>query len=158
MYDTETLEAMFGKDVTQGLRNYTRLLRSNVSADSGGGAGTLIAGALAINAFNVALWPTIAAMGFYKALFSNPRIVSLLAKTDKNSIGEVFRFTERFARLSGVREISLQTSKGIEQTKAQAQSGLDEARQTETGQEAEGVFDDILSTISNISDSASQQF
>jgi len=158
MYDTETLEAMFGKDVTQGLKNYTRLLRSNVSADSGGGAGTLIAGALAINAFNVALWPTIAAMGFYKALFSNPRIVSLLAKTDKSSIAEVFRFTERFARLSGVREISLQTSKGIEQTKAQAQSGLDEARQTEAGQETEGAFDDILSTISNISDSASQQF
>lgn len=158
MYDTETLEAMFGKDVTQGLKNYTRLLRSNVSADSGGGAGTLIAGALAINAFNVALWPTIAAMGFYKALFSNPRIVSLLAKTDKSSIAEVFRFTERFARLSGVREISLQTSKGIEQTKAQVRSGLDEARQTETGQETEGAFDDILSTISNISDSASQQF
>ena len=158
MYDTETLEAMFGKDVTQGLKNYTRLLRSNVSADSGGGAGTLIAGALAINAFNVALWPTIAAMGFYKALFSNPRIVSLLAKTDKNSIGQVFRFTERFARLSGVREISLQTSKGIEQTKAQVQSGLDEARQTEAGQETEGAFDDILSTISDISDSASQQF
>ena len=158
MYDTETLEAMFGKDVTQGLRNYTRLLRSNVSADSGGGAGTLIAGALAINAFNVALWPTIAAMGFYKALFSNPRIVSLLAKTDKSSIAEVFRFTERFARLSGVREISLQTSKGIEQTKAQARSSLDEARQTEAGQETEGAFDDILSTISNISDSASQQF
>jgi hypothetical protein len=157
MYDTESLNAMFGKEMTQSLQNFSRAMRTNVAEEGGGGAGGLIAGMLAINIFNVALWPAIAGMAFYKALFSNPRIVSLLTKIDKTSVGEVLRFTERFARLNGVREIALQTTKGIEQTKAGIQDIVSEAEQSEQGQESRGAFDDIISSISGAAQNAKQQ-
>jgi hypothetical protein len=157
MYDTESLNAMFGKEMTQSLQNFSRAMRTNVAEEGGGGAGGLIAGMLAINIFNVALWPTIAGMAFYKALFSNPRMVSLLTKTDKTSVGTVLRFTERFARLNGVREIALQTTKGIEQTKAGIQDIVSEAEQSEQGQASKSAFDDIISSISGAAQNAKQQ-
>jgi hypothetical protein len=157
MYDTESLNAMFGKEMTQSLQNFSRAMRTNVAEEGGGGAGGLIAGMLAINIFNVALWPTIAGMAFYKALFSNPRMVSLLTKTDKTSVGEVLRFTERFARLNGVREIALQTTKGIEQTKAGIQDIVSEAEQSEQGQASKSAFDEIISSISGAAQNAKQQ-
>jgi hypothetical protein len=157
MYDTESLNAMFGKEMTQSLQNFSRAMRTNVAEEGGGGAGGLIAGMLAINIFNVALWPTIAGMAFYKALFSNPRMVSLLTKTDKTSVGTVLRFTERFARLNGVREIALQTTKGIEQTKAGIQDTVSEAEQSEQGQESKSAFDEIISSISGAAQNAKQQ-
>jgi hypothetical protein len=157
MYDTESLNAMFGKEMTQSLQNFSRAMRTNVAEEGGGGAGGLIAGMLAINIFNVALWPAIAGMAFYKALFSNPRMVSLLTKTDKTSVGEVLRFTERFARLNGVREIALQTTKGIEQTKAGIQDIVSEAEQSEQGQESKSAFDEIISSISGAAQNAKQQ-
>ena len=157
MYDTESLNAMFGKEMTQSLQNFSRAMRTNVAEEGGGGAGGLIAGALAINILNVSLWPTIAAMAFYKALFSNPRIVSLLTKTDKTSVGTVLRFGERFARLNGVREIALQTQKGIEQTKAGIQDTASEIGQSEQGQESKGALDEIISSISGAAQDAKQQ-
>ena len=157
MYDTESLNAMFGKEMTQSLQNFSRAMRTNVAEEGGGGAGGLIAGMLAINIFNVALWPTIAGMAFYKALFSNPRMVSLLTKTDKTSVGTVLRFTERFARLNGVREIALQTTKGIEQTKAGIQDTVSEAEQSEQGQASKSAFDEIISSISGAAQDAKQQ-
>jgi len=157
MYDTESLNAMFGKEMTQSLQNFSRAMRTNVAEEGGGGAGGLIAGALAINILNVSLWPTIAAMAFYKALFSNPRIVSLLTKTDKTSVGTVLRFGERFARLNGVREIALQTQKGIEQTKTGIQDAASEIEQSEQGQESKGALDEIISSISGAAQDAKQQ-
>ena len=157
MYDTESLNAMFGKEMTQSLQNFSRAMRTNVAEEGGGGAGGLIAGALAINILNVSLWPTIAAMAFYKALFSNPRMVSLLTKTDKTSVGTVLRFGERFARLNGVREIALQTQKGIEQTKAGIQDAASEIEQSEQGQESKGALDEIISSISGAAQDAKQQ-
>ena len=157
MYDTETLNAMFGKEITQSLKNFSRAIRTNVAEEGGGGAGGLIAGMLAINILNVSLWPTIAAMGFYKALFGNPRMVSLLTKTDKSSVGTVLRFGERFARLNGVREIALQTQKGIEQTKEGIQDAASEIEQSEQGQESKGALDEIISSISGAAQDAKQQ-
>ena len=157
MYDTESLNAMFGKEITQSLQNFSRAIRTNVAEEGGGGAGGLIAGMLAINILNVSLWPTIAAMGFYKALFGNPRIVSLLTKTDKNSIAEVLRFGERFARLNGVREIALQTQKGIEQTRTGIQDAASEIGESEQGQESKGALDEIISSISEAAQDAKQQ-
>ena len=157
MYDTESLNAMFGKEMVQSLQNFSRAMRTNVAEEGGGGAGGLIAGMLAINILNVSLWPTIAAMGFYKALFGNPRMVSLLTKTDKSSVGTVLRFGERFARLNGVREIALQTQKGIEQTKAGIQDAASEIEQSEQGQESKGALDEIISSISGAAQDAKQQ-
>lgn len=157
MYDTESLNAMFGKEMVQSLQNFSRAMRTNVAEEGGGGAGGLIAGMLAINILNVSLWPTIAAMGFYKALFGNPRMVSLLTKTDKSSVRTVLRFGERFARLNGVREIALQTQKGIEQTKEGIQDAASEIVQSEQGQESKGALDEIISSISGAAQDAKQQ-
>lgn len=109
-YGDDTLQAMFGKDLAESLKNYARTLRITVGAEEAGGAGTLVAGALALNIFNLSALPTAVALGTYKAIFSNPRIVSLLSKTDSSSVGEVLRFVERAIRFSLTRELGLGTT------------------------------------------------
>ena len=153
MYGDETLEAMFGKDLTQSLKAYARQLRTTVGEEAGGGAGTLVAGALALNVFNVALWPTIAALGIYKQIFSNPRIVSLLAKQDRNSMIEVLRFVGNAVRLSGFRELGIQTGEANRQVSEAARQTLEELGETE---EASILGDIVDQTRSGLQDVATQ--
>lgn len=153
MYGDETLEAMFGKDLTQSLKAYARQLRTTVGEEAGGGAGTLVAGALALNVFNVALWPTIAALGIYKQIFSNPRIVSLLAKQDRNSMIEVLRFVGNAVRLSGFRELGIQTGEANRQVSEAARQALEELGETE---EASILGDIVDQTRSGLQDVATQ--
>lgn len=153
MYGDETLEAMFGKDLTQSLKAYARQLRTTVGEEAGGGAGTLVAGALALNVFNVALWPTIAALGIYKQIFSNPRIVSLLAKQDRNSMIEVLKFVGNAVRLSGFRELGIQTGEANRQVSEAARQTLEELGGTEKA----SILGDIVDqTRSGLQDVATQ--
>ena len=153
MYGDETLEAMFGKELTQSLKGYARQLRTTVGEEAGGGAGTLVAGALALNVFNVALWPTIAALGIYKQIFSNPRIVSLLAKQDRNSMIEVLRFVGNAVRLTGVREVSIAGGETTEQVGEATRQALEELGGTE---EASALSDIVDQTRSGLQDVATQ--
>lgn len=153
MYGDETLEAMFGKELTQSLKAYARQLRITVGEEAGGGAGTLLAGALALNVFNIALWPTIAALGIYKQIFSNPRIVSLLAKQDRNSMIEVLRFVGNAVRLSGFRELGIQTGEANRQVSEAARQTLEELGETE---EASILGDIVDQTRSGLQDVATQ--
>jgi hypothetical protein len=139
-YGDDTLQAMFGKELTQALKNYSRTLRLTAGTDVATGAGSLVAGTLALNVFNVSLLPIVAMMGVYKQVFSNPRIVSLLAKQDKNSIAEVLRFFERAVRLAGVREVGLQ----IDETSKNLQESFDAALESETAQD----FQDVIESTS----------
>jgi len=66
----------------------------------GGGAGTLIAGAVAVNAFNLAMLPTLIQLGVMKTIFMNPSIVRKLAKSDKESINLVMRAFKDAIRLT----------------------------------------------------------
>jgi len=138
MYGDETIEAMFGKEVSRGLRSFTRTLRTTVGSEGGSGAGTMVAATLALNIFNVALLPVAASLGVYKAIFGNARIVSMLAKTDKSSVLEVVRFVERTLRLMGTREFE----SGVSQVGDVASSQLQEILKSEEGAEANNILKD----------------
>ena len=152
MYGDDTLEAMFGKDLTLSLKNFSRTLRSTAGETGSGGAGTLVAGTLALNVFNVALWPMVAALGFYKQVFSNPRIVSLLAKQDKNSIVQVLDYFAQTVTRGGFRDVYLQTLEAGEQ----ASEGLRALEETEEGQSIRGLLQESASELMNLGREATQ--
>ena len=95
----DALRAMFGDAETKALRDLVRDLRVMTRAE-GGGAGTLIAGAVAVNAFNLAMLPTLIQLGVMKTIFMNPSIVRKLAKSDKESINLVMRAFKDAIRLT----------------------------------------------------------
>jgi len=146
MYGDDTLEAMFGKDLTLSLKNFSRTIRATAGETGTGGAGTLVAGTLALNIFNVALWPMVAALGFYKQVFSNPRIVSLLAKQDKNSIVQVLDYFAQTVTRGGFRDVYLQTLEAGEQ----ATEGLRALEETEEGQSIRGLLQESASELMNL--------
>ena len=150
MYGDETLEAMFGKELTNSLKSFSRGIRTTVGEETGGAAGTLVAGMLALNLFNVALWPTIAMMGVYKQIFSNPRIVSLLAKQDKNSMIEVIKFVGNAVRLSGFREIGIQTGEANKQVSQAARQTLEELGGTEEASALGDIVDQARTGLQDV--------
>ena len=115
-YGDETLEAMFGKEVAQGLRNYGKSLEIMTAKEvgRGGAAGTLVAAAIAINAYNPAVWGTIAGLAALRGLFSSPLYLRLSARTDKSAVVQILEFLERSLRLSGVRAVGDSIAEGYE--------------------------------------------
>ena len=93
-----TLKAMFGDETVKSLRNLVRDLRV-MTASEGGGAGTLIAGAVAVNAFNISMLPTIAQLYFVGSILRNPNTVRRLAKSDAESVNYVMRAFKDAIRL-----------------------------------------------------------
>ena len=100
-FGDETLEAMFGKELSSALRGYARAINTTVSGAERTGAGSIVAGTLAAGFFNLNLLPTVATLTIYKTLFANPRIVSLLARTDKSAMGQVADAVEQAIRIGG---------------------------------------------------------
>ena len=92
------LREMFGQEQTQALRNLVRDLRVMTAAE-GGGAGTLIAGAVAVNAFNIAMLPTLVQLGVMGSVLRNPSVVRRLAKSDKESVNVVMQAFKDSLRL-----------------------------------------------------------
>ena len=95
----DTLRAMFGEQSVKDLRNLVRDLRV-MTASEGGGAGTLIAGAVAVNAFNLAMLPTLIQLGVVGSLMRNPAVVRRLAKSDSESINIVTQAVKDALRLT----------------------------------------------------------
>ena len=95
----DALRAMFGKEETQALKDLVRDLRV-MTGSEGGGAGTLIAGAVAVNAFNIAMLPTLVQLGIMKTIFMNPAVVRRLAKADKESVNLVMKAFKDAIRLT----------------------------------------------------------
>ena len=96
----DTLRAMFDDDTVKALRNLVRDLRV-MTASEGGGAGTLIAGAVAVNAFNLAMLPTLIQLGVVGRVMRSPAVVRRLAKSDADSINVVMRAFKDALRLAG---------------------------------------------------------
>ena len=107
-YGDETLEAMFGKEVASGLKNFSKsmdiLTRGEVGR--GGSPGTLVAAAIAINSFNPALWPTIGGMAVLRAAFQSPWFLKRMARTDKSAAVQLIEVFERMLRIGGIAEIT----------------------------------------------------
>jgi len=106
-YGDETLDAMFGTKFRQELRNIQRIMDTATRGEvgRGGGAGTLVAATIAVNAFNINMLPTVLGLAVMREVFSNPTIVGLLAKTDKGSVAKVLDAFEQSLRQLGIRAI-----------------------------------------------------
>ena len=106
-YGDETLDAMFGTKFRQELRNIQRIMDTATRGEvgRGGGAGTLVAATIAVNAFNINMLPTVAGLAILREVFSNPKIVGLLGKTDKGSVLQVLDAFEQSLRQLGIRAI-----------------------------------------------------
>jgi len=120
------LDEMFGKESIKGLRNLVRDLRVMTSAE-GGGAGTLIAGAVAVNAFNVAMLPTLVQLGFMGSIMRNPAVVRRLAKADKESVSIVMQAFRDALRLFPAISIGQSVVEGSEALGSIAEEAIDEA-------------------------------
>jgi len=120
------LDEMFGKESIKGLRNLVRDLRVMTSAE-GGGAGTLIAGAVAVNAFNVAMLPTLVQLGVMGSVMRNPAVVRRLAKADKESVSFVMQAFRDALRLFPAISIGQSVVEGSEALGSIAEEAIDEA-------------------------------
>jgi hypothetical protein len=110
-YGDETLDAMFGKELTQGLRYFQKTVDTltKQEAGRGGAAGGLVAAgigaSLALNP--IAVLPTVLGLAVARKLFSSPMAVAAFAKTDKGSIMTSLDMTEQAIRQTLVRELGM---------------------------------------------------
>ncbi len=114
-YGDETLEAMFGRDVAQGLNNLARTIQATTAKEvgRGGAPGTLVAAAIAINSFNPAIWPTITGMAVLRSAFQNPFFLKMMARTDKSATVQVIELFERMLRIGGIQQLSRDTGESV---------------------------------------------
>ena len=146
-YGDETLEAMFGQDVAQGLNNLARTIQASTAKEvgRGGASGTLVAAAIAINSFNPALWPTIGGMAVLRAAFQSPFFLKLMARTDKSAAVQVGEIFERLLRIGSIQELTRMTGSAVGEVEEQIQNQLELDQDTQSEidkviQEAEGRF------------------
>ena len=108
-YGDETLEAMFGRDIAKGLRNFQKeidVLTIGESGRSGGAGGLVAAGIAASVVFNpLSTLPILTSLAIVRALFTNRTFVSLMSKTDQGSIAQAMKIFNTAARQAGVRFI-----------------------------------------------------
>ena len=163
-YGDETLEAMFGKEVTQGLKDFQRYIDLSTVGEigRGGAAGGLVAAGIAAGIVfaPLATLPTLAGLAVIRQLFSSPTFVGLMLKTDKGSISQAIQMARRAAGLAGVRYINgeaeiigSETEKIVEDAaiEAEKEGFTDQIRKlirstTEKTQEAAGQAQQSLRT------------
>tara|TARA_R100000149_G_C5880021_1_gene144818 strand:- start:102 stop:3527 length:3426 start_codon:yes stop_codon:yes gene_type:complete len=108
-YGDETLEAMFGKEITRGLRDFQKqvdvLTKGEVGR--GGSAGGLVAAGLgaAVVFAPLQTLPALLGLTIVRTALGNPRFVGYLSKTDPGSIAQAIQILERAARQYGVRMV-----------------------------------------------------
>jgi|TARA_R100000149_G_C5879075_1_gene143449 hypothetical protein len=106
-YGDETLEAMFGREITKDLRQFQRQVDALTVGEKGrsGGAGGLVAAGLAATiVFNpLSTLPVLTSLAIARGLFNNRAFVSLMSKTDPGSIAQAIRIFNTTARQFGLR-------------------------------------------------------
>jgi hypothetical protein len=139
-YGDETLEAMFGQDVAQGLNNLARTIQATTAKEvgRGGAPGTLVAAAIAINSFNPVIWPTIGGMAVLRAAFQSPTFLKMMARTDKSAIVQVLEVFERLLRIGGIQELMKATGSAIDDAQEQL------ADQLQIDQDTQSEIDNVL--------------
>ena len=152
-YGDETLDAMFGKELTQGLKGFQKTVDNLTSGEvgRGGAAGGLVAAGIgaAIILNPLATLPVIASLGILRMVFSSPKFVGLLTKTDSGSIQQLIQMLERAARQAGFRMIdgefvqsaSSGISEGVNLIKSELGKSQEEIKSIMN--EGSDVFDDL---------------
>ena len=150
-YGDETLEAMFGKEVTQGLKDFQRYIDLSTVGEigRGGSAGGLVAAGIAAGIVfaPLATLPTLAGLAVVRQLFSSPRFVGLMLKTDKGSISQAIQMARRAAGLAGVRYINGEAEIIGSETEKIVEDAANEA-------EEEGFTDQIKKLIRSTTEKA----
>ncbi len=150
-YGDETLEAMFGKEVTQGLKDFQRYIDLSTVGEigRGGAAGGLVAAGIAAGIVfaPLATLPTLAGLAVMRQLFSSPGFVGLMLKTDKGSISQAIQMARRAAGLAGVRYINGEAEIIGSEVEKVTSEAVNEA-------EAEGLSDQIRKLIRSTTEKA----
>tara|TARA_R110002074_G_scaffold195004_1_gene361131 strand:- start:1733 stop:5140 length:3408 start_codon:yes stop_codon:yes gene_type:complete len=148
-YGDETLEAMFGREVTQGLKDFQRYIDLSTVGEigRGGAAGGLVAAGIAAGIVfaPLATLPTLAGLAVMRQLFSSPGFVGLMLKTDKGSISQAIQMARRAAGLAGVRYINGEAEVIGSEVEKVTSKAVNEA-------EEEGVIDQIKKLIRTTTD------
>ena len=107
-YGDETIEAMFGKETKDSLRYLANSIDVLTKGEAGRGAaaGGLIAASLAVGFLNLAAIPLAAGIIIMRGALSNPKLVRMMANTDKNSVQLVFDYFDRAIKQYLTREVA----------------------------------------------------
>ena len=145
-YGDETLEAMFGPEVTRGLKNLAKSIDINTRGEvgRGGSPGTLVAAAIAINSFNPALWPTIGGMAILRAAFQSPWFLARMARTDKSAVVQLVEVFERMFRIGGIQELSRTVARTGEELETELK---EQAEQVQIDQETQNSIQEIVKDL-----------
>ncbi len=134
----ESLTAFFGRDLTKALRDYQSRI-TLIAAGEGGGAGTLIAGAVAINALNIAVLPTVIQLGVMQSIFKNPTLVRAMTKTDRPAFNLIASAIGNYLRQVAPRQIGVEAGDIGSQVIAQTQAEIEDIQSRPEVQDA--IFD-----------------
>ncbi len=159
-YGDETLEAMFGKDLSQGLRNFQRQLDTltKQEAGRGGAAGGLVAAgigaSLALNP--IAVLPSVLGLAVARRLFASPSFVSIVSKTDKGSIMTALDMTEQALRQTLVRQLGMEAEKAGEVAGGIMDGAYDAAGIEELLNPVKDLIKDTVSDVEDLQQEAQQ--
>ena len=161
-YTDETLEAMFGKGLTQDLRNFQRVVDTLTKQEAGrGGAtgGLVAAGIGASLALNpIAVIPTAISLAVARKLFSSPRFVAAIAKTDKGSIVTAIDMTEQAIRQTFVRELGIANDEAASLASDIMDGVYDESTLEELIESLQQTAEDVVSEAEDLTQDTRQQF
>ena len=159
-YGDETLDAMFGKELTQSLRNFQKQIDilTKQEAGRGGAAGGLVAAgigaSLALNP--IAVLPTVLSLAVARKLFASPRVVAAFAKTDKGSIMTSLDMTEQAIRQTLIRDLGLQAEEAGSITRDIMNGAVTKLELEELLNPAKDLIDQTVSGVEDIEQEARQ--
>jgi hypothetical protein len=159
-YGDETLEAMFGKELSQGLRNFQRQLDTltKQEAGRGGAAGGLVAAgigaSLALNP--IAVLPSVLGLAVARRLFASPSFVSIVAKTDKGSIMTALDMTEQALRQTLIRQLGMEAEEAGEVAGGIMDGAYDAAGIEELLNPVKDLIKDTISETQDLQQEAQQ--
>ena len=160
-YTDETLEAMFGKELSQGLRNFQRQIDTltKQEAGRGGAAGGLVAAgigaSLALNP--IAVLPTALSLAVARKLFASPRFVAAIAKTDKGAIVTSLDMTEQAIRQTLIREMGIENDEATSLASDIMDGIYDEATLEELIESLQQTAEEVVTGAEDLTQETRQQ-
>ena len=155
-YGDETLEAMFGKDQLLGFKAFQQSLDLQVGPKGMGQAGGIVAGAIGAQVMNISLMPTIVGLKIFANVMANPRIVRLMARTDKSSTMQVIDAFEKATRLTlaqGLQEEAGQVEASVmEELRKQIESPENQATAEELRGQVEQIAKPLKASVPDLPD------
>jgi hypothetical protein len=159
-YTDETLEAMFGKELSQGLRNFQKQIDTltKQEAGRGGAAGGLVAAgigaSLALNP--IAVLPSVLGLAVARRFFSSPLVVQSFAKSDKGSILTTFDAMEKALIQTFVRDLGMEAEQAGEVANGIMDGAYDAAGIEELLNPVKDLIKDTISETQDLQQEAQQ--